>query len=203
MLITFEGQDGAGKSALLAAVYKGLRSSGVEALAVEEFSDSPYGQRLTEAVARDKFLRPVDGEPATLLTRVLDEVADLYYLDECVIGPALARGLVVLKDRHADTILYALAPLLTSQGKVSTNGEALAWLRSLMSQLRHPPDLTVYVDTPLETRLERIARRDRHLEEHRANEVSDADLAAFAARDVVIRKLLSEDAGERLVVSKR
>lgn len=122
MLIAFEGQDAAGKSALLAAVHEGLRHAGIEALAVEEFSNSPYGQRLVEAVARDKFLRPVDGEPATLLTRVLDEVADLYYLDECVIGPALARGLVVLKDRHADTILYALEPLLMRQGTASTSG---------------------------------------------------------------------------------
>lgn len=70
-----------------------------------------------------------------------------------------------------------------------------------MSQLRHPPDLTVYVDAPLEVRLERIARRDRHLDERRASDVSDKDLAVFAARDVVIRQLLSGDAGGRLVVN--
>ncbi|MBA0125531.1 hypothetical protein H0B56_08260 [Haloechinothrix sp. YIM 98757] len=111
----------------------------------------------------------------------------LYYLDECVIGPALARGLVVLKDRHVDTILYALAPLLMRQGTVSTYKEALIWLRSLMIQLRHPPNLTVYVDAPLEVRLERIACRDRHLEEHRASEGSCRDLLAGSRHAAVGR----------------
>ncbi|UQS22866.1 thymidylate kinase [Amycolatopsis thermalba] len=200
MLITFEGQDGAGKSALLAAVHEGLRCMGVDALVVKEFSESPYGQRLVEAVARDKFLRPAEGEPATLLTRALDEVADLYYQDERVIGPALARGQVVLKDRHQDTIFYTLVPTLVDGGAVLSDEHAMTWLRGLLSQLRYPPDLTVYVEAPLPVRLERIARRNRHLREHRANEVSDDDLAIFAARDRVIRQLLTKPDGQRVVV---
>lgn len=200
MLIAFEGQDGAGKSALLATVHAQLRSLDVDVLTVEEFSNSPYGQRLIDAVARDKFLRPVDGEPATLLTRALDEVADLYYLDECVIGPALARGQVVLKDRWLDTILYTLVPTLVDGGTMASDAHAAAWLRDLIAHVRHRPELTVYVEAPLSVRLERIARRDRHLREHRAKEVNDEDLAVFARRDRVIQQLVAED-GDRLVVS--
>lgn len=200
MLIAFEGQDGAGKSALLAAVHEELRDGGVDAVAVPEFSDSPYGRRLVEAVARDKFLRPLPDEPATVLTRALDEVADLYYLDESVIGPALDRGQVVLKDRHTDTLLYTLTPMLVNSGGVPGDEQALAWLHALLGQIRHRSDLIVYVEVPLPIRVERITRRERHLHEHRASEVSEDDLAVFAMRDRVIQKLQAEPACGRLVV---
>lgn len=200
MLIAFEGQDGAGKSALLAVLHQALRELGVDAIAVAEFSDSSYGQRLVEAVARDKFLRPTPGEPATVLTRVFDEVADLYYLDERVISPALDRGQVVLKDRHQNTIFYTLTPMLVNSGSVPDAEQALAWLHVLLGQLRHRPDLTVYVEAPLPIRLERIAGRERHLDEHRARDVSENDLAVFAMRDRVVQKLQAQPAGGCLVV---
>src|SRR5579875_3143650 len=112
MLVAFEGQDGAGKTALLEAVHAELQTRGIASVVVEEFSDSPHGQRLVSAVARDKFLRPASGTADTYFTRALEEVADLYYLDERVIGPALTRGQVVLKDRHRDTILCMQVPAL-------------------------------------------------------------------------------------------
>ncbi|WP_433228777.1 dTMP kinase [Actinomadura formosensis] len=201
MLIAFEGQDGAGKSALLSAVHDELRRADIDVLAVEEFSDSPYGRRLVDAVARDKFLRPVRDEPATLLTRALDEVADLYYLDERVIGPALSRGRVVLKDRHQDTIFYTLVPTLVAGGAVPDEEQALGWLCGLLSRLRHLPDLTVYVEAALPVRLERIARRGRRLHEHRGNEADEDDLAVFAARDRVIQRLLADQDSECLLVN--
>lgn len=89
MLVSFEGQDGAGKTALLVAVHEGLQRLGMPSVVVEEFSCSPYGQRLIEAVARDKFLRPVPGDTATFRTRALEVVADLYYQDEREIAPRL------------------------------------------------------------------------------------------------------------------
>ncbi len=90
MLVSFEGQDGAGKTALLVAVHDELQRLGMPSVVVEEFSCSPYGQRLIEAVARDKFLRPVPGETATFRTRALEVVADLYYQDEREIAPRRA-----------------------------------------------------------------------------------------------------------------
>lgn len=198
MLIAFEGQDGAGKTTLLNAVYQELHQSGVPSVVVEEFSDSPYGQRLVEAVARDKFLRPVVGEPTTALTRALDMVADLYYLDERVIGPALARGDVVLKDRHLDTLLYTLVPILAAAGAIENEERAQTWLSILLSELRHRPAVTVYVEAPLHVRLERI--RSRELPEARAHDVSVADLEVFAARECVVQRLMSEQPARFVVL---
>lgn len=200
MLVSFEGQDGAGKTALLVAVHEGLQRLGMPSVVVEEFSCSPYGQRLIEAVARDKFLRPVPGETATFCTRALEVVADLYYQDEREIAPPLEQGSIVLKDRHLDTILYTLTPTLVTAGAVRDESRALTWLSVLCSELRYRPNLTVYVDAPLPVRLERIQQRQRHLREDRANEVSREDLAVFAARDRIIRQLIHEEPARFLVL---
>lgn len=201
MLIAFEGQDGAGKTAILAAVHEELARLGIASAVVDEFSDSPYGQRLVDAVARDKFLRPAKGGTATYLTRALDIVTDLYYLDERVIGPALAQGKVVLKDRHRDTILYTLIPTLVSSGAVRNVERALTWLSVVMSELRRPPDLTVCVSAPLSVRLERIRQRTRHLMEDRANEISDYDRAVFNDRDQIMFRLIKEDPSRFLLIN--
>jgi thymidylate kinase len=200
MLIAFEGQDGAGKTALLEAVHIELEQRGIESVVVEEFSDSPYGQRLIDAVARDKFLRPVADEPATHLTRALEEVTDLYYLDERVIGPAVRRGCVVLKDRHYATVLYTLVPTLVEARAVPDEDTALAWLRALLTQLRHSPDVTVYVDAPLDIRLRRIEQCTRHLVEARANQLSAADVRVFAQRDAVARRIIREEHSRFFVI---
>ncbi|MGH3567886.1 MAG: dTMP kinase [Pseudonocardia sp.] len=200
MLIAFEGQDGAGKTSLLRAACTELTRQGVRAVVVDEFSDSPYGQRLLEAVAHDKFLRPVQNEPETMLTRVLDIVADLYYLDERVIAPALETGHVVLKDRHLDTIFYTLVPTLVEAGTSRTESRALTWLSIMLSKLLHKPTFTVFVDAPLDVRLERIQQRTRHLREDRANSVSDEDLAIFAARERIIRQLIAAEPARFLTV---
>ncbi|NIL59421.1 dTMP kinase [Salinispora arenicola] len=193
MLVSFEGQDGAGKTALLMAVHDGLERLRVSSVVVEEFSCSEYGQRLIEAVARDKFLRPMRGESATFRTRALEVVADLYYQDEREIVPALEQGHIVLKDRHLDTILYTLTPSLVAAGAIRDEGHALTWLSILCSELRYRPSLTVYVDAPLSVRLERLRQRQRHLREARANEVGREDLAVFTARDRIARQLISEE----------
>jgi thymidylate kinase len=193
MLIAFEGQDGASKTSLLRATCTELTRQSIPAITVDEFSDSPYGQRLVDALARDKFLRPVLGEPATVLTRALEIVADLYYLDERVIAPALEAGYVVLKDRHMDTIFYTLLPALVQPETAHTESRALTWLSMMLSQLRYRPTVTVYVDAPLAVRLERIKKRPRQFDEDRARKVSRADLEVIAARERVVRHLMAAE----------
>jgi thymidylate kinase len=193
MLVTFEGQDGAGKSTLLRGVFTQLKMQGVAATTVDEFSDSPYGQRLLDALARDKFLRPLPDEPATVRARALDIVADLYYLDERVIRPALAAGLVVLKDRHVDTIFCTQVPAITQAGASDGEAQALMWLGMVLSQLQHKPAVTVCVEAPLKVRRARIQHRDRHLTEARAHEISDDDIAVFAARQRIMRQLVAAE----------
>jgi thymidylate kinase len=192
MLIAFEGQDGSGKTALLAAVRRELERLGVPVCAVPEFSDSPIGLRLLDALARDKFLRAQgDEDEATAVTRALDIASDLYYLDERVIGSALERGAVVLKDRHYATVLSTLVPTLVDAGAIEGESRALRWLDRLLCELRYLPTMTVYVDAPLETRLERIRSRTRHIREHRAHEVDGDDLEVFAHRERLMRQLIA------------
>lgn len=200
MLVTFEGQDGVGKTTLLSSVQVALTKRGISSMVVEEFSSSPYGQRLVEAVVRDKFLRPAPGEPATVVNRSLEIVADLYYQDEREIDPALQQGQVVLKDRYVDTVLYTLVPTLVSAGVIREEDRALAWLKILCSKLRHRPTLTVFVEAPLSVRLQRIAARTRDLQEERANEVSGEDIEVFAAREHILRRLISEEPARFVVV---
>lgn len=199
MLIAFEGQEGAGKSSLLDAVRRELERQRVPVVAVSEFSGSPYGVRLLKALDHDRFLRPV-GDEATSLTRALDIVADLYYLDRQVIAPALADGAVVLKDRHADTVLTTQAAALTANQSVRSESRALTWLSVVLSELRHRPALTVYVDAPLQVRLERIRSRTRHRAVTERPAASQDDLAVFAERDRLMRQLIDDDPCRFLVV---
>jgi thymidylate kinase len=193
MLIAFEGQDGAGKTALLRATYTELTRRGMPAITVAEFSDGPYGQRLVEALSRDKFLRPMPGEPATTLIRTLEIVADLYYLDERVIRPACDAGYVVLKERHVDTIFSTQVPALVRPGLMKTASDVLAWLATVLNQLHYRPSVTVYVDATLDIRIERIKKRTSDFDEHRARKVSRDDLAVFAAREQVMRWLMAAE----------
>lgn len=200
MLIAFEGQDGAGKTTLLNAVHRQLVADGVDCVVVEEFSASRHGQRLFDAVALDKFLRPVPGDEGTAITRALEIAADLYYLDHHVIGPALSRGTVVLKDRHRDTNIYTLAPTLLATATMPDEATALAWLTSLNAHLDHVADLTVYVDAPLSLRIERIQRRERSLIEDRSHNVTNEDIDVFEQRDKVAKALIAARPDRYLVI---
>jgi thymidylate kinase len=200
VLIAFEGQDGAGKTTLLNATQTELLASGAGCVVVEEFSQSRHGRRLVDAVARDKFLRSVPGDESTVITRALEIAADLYYLDQFVIGPALSKGLVVLKDRHIDTNLYTVAPALIASGAIGDEAAVLAWLASLNAHLTHTPDLTVYVDAPLAVRIARIVGRVRSLVEDRPNDVSPEDINIFNERDRIARRLMARAPDRYLLI---
>jgi thymidylate kinase len=58
----------------------------------------------------------------------------------------------------------------------------------------------VYVDAPLQVRLERIGGRVRDLAEDRANHVSGDDLRVLQARDDVARQLIADEPDRFLVV---
>lgn len=191
MLVSFEGQDGAGKTALLDGVCAALSTRHVPAVAVGEFSDSVHGTRLLDALQRDRFLRPASHEAVTAITRTLEVVADLYYFDERVIEPAIRRGQVVLKDRHVDTILYTLTPVLRRCRALGNERTALTWLSELLRPLRRP-DLTIYVDAPLLTRCQRL--------EQRGQPVSVNDLKVFAARERIVRRLIAKEPDRVVVV---
>ncbi|MDQ2928392.1 MAG: dTMP kinase [Pseudomonadota bacterium] len=128
--ISFEGIDGAGKSTHIEPAAERLRAAGRVVTVTRE----PGGTALAETL-RELILRtPMDGVTETLLVFAArrDHVA-------CVIGPALARGEIVLCDRFTDaTFAY--------QG--FGRGQDLSLLERLETAVQQglQPDLTLWFD---------------------------------------------------------
>ncbi len=146
MFVTFEGPEGAGKSTALRAVAAGLREEGRAVLETREPGSGEVGKAI-----RDILLHGGDLEPrAELLLFLADRAQHV----ATTIRPALARGEIVLCDRHADsTYVYqgvarGLQPEFVKAGNAfATNGLV--------------PDLTLLFDLPAETGLARLENPDR------------------------------------------
>ncbi len=144
--ITLEGIEGVGKSTQLERVARWLREQGEEPVLTRE----PGGTALGEAI-RSLVLDPACGEPGDLSELLLMFAARAQHLEE-VIRPALGQGRVVLCDRFTDAT-YAY------QG--GGRGMAPEPIRRL-EDLVHgdlQPDLTLLLDLPVATALERAHRR--------------------------------------------
>lgn len=100
VLVTFEGVEGSGKSSQCRLLAKELRSRGVDVVETSE----PDGTALGVAI---RGLLNADGPAPTPLSQVFLFLASRQEHVARVIGPALARGAVVLSDRYVDaTVAY-------------------------------------------------------------------------------------------------
>jgi dTMP kinase len=145
--ITLEGPDGAGKSVAAAQLVSDLRATGRSVTATRE----PGGTRLGERVRAIVLDLDADRHPSTPEAEaLLFNAARSQHVRE-VIGPALARGDVVVCDRFA-------ASTLAYQGY--GGGVSLEALRDVerLSVGETRPDLVLLLDIPVEVGL---ARRDR------------------------------------------
>lgn len=140
--ISFEGLDGAGKSTQVAALSAALRAGGREAISIRP-SDTALGD-----LARSFLLQHQAGFPLDPWAEALLFIASRAQLLREVVLPALRRGQVVVVDRWADSTL-------AYQG----GGRGLN-LEALRNLHRHAvddvwPDLTIFLDLPLETAMRR------------------------------------------------
>ena len=146
MFITFEGPEGAGKSTQLARLAGRLRDAGRNVVMTRE----PGGGSLGPAI-RALLLEGEDVPPrAELFLFLADRAAHV----QNVVRPALARGEMVLCDRHADsTVVY--------QGH--GRGMDLDELRTLNALATEGlvPDLTLLFDLPADQGLARLNDHDR------------------------------------------
>ena len=146
MFITFEGPEGAGKSTQLARLAGRLRDAGRNVVMTRE----PGGGSLGPAI-RALLLEGEDVPPrAELFFFLADRAAHV----QNVVRPALARGEMVLCDRHADsTVVY--------QGH--GRGMDLDELRTLNALATEGlvPDLTLLFDLPADQGLARLNDHDR------------------------------------------
>ena len=130
MLVTFEGQTCSGKSALVEVVHRQLWMRGVACSAAAMW---PAGADSASALPWEDLWRPAP-DPAAVMGRVLEAAQGLYRRDRDDIGPALERGGVVLAERHMDTLIYTVAPMLGQFPEFGTHERAVVWLGLLLSQ---------------------------------------------------------------------
>lgn len=167
IFISFEGPDGAGKSSVMAAIAAWLRAELGDARVIE--TREPGGNRIAEqirAVLFDDRNTNMDARTEALLfaaARRQHVVEDLQ--------PALAAGKVILSDRYVDSsVAY--------QGAGRQLGIDRVWELNQYATAGCLPQLTVYLDLPVEEGLARIAA-------HRSDQVNRLDREQLAFHETV------------------
>lgn len=154
--ITFEGIEGVGKSTNIAHFTATLEAAGREVLTTREPGGTPLAERIRDMVAEH-------GDEA------MPDVAELLLVFAAralhvnnVILPALAAGTWVVCDRFTDS---SRAYQGGGRGLPQSDIDRLAdWVHGDVW-----PDLTILLDAPVETGIERAGRRsdpDRFESEH-------------------------------------
>ena len=146
--ITLEGIEGAGKSTVAAALVEALRARGLTVVATREPGGTPLAERLREVVLQ-RGSETLSPQAETLLMFAARAV----HVDNLV-RPALARGDWVLCDRYTDA---------TRAYQGGGRGVAASFIETLSHEALGglTPDLTLLLDLPVETGLQRAHARRR------------------------------------------
>ncbi|MCQ2744173.1 MAG: dTMP kinase [bacterium] len=150
LFITFEGVDGCGKTTQIKLLDNYLRQNGYKTLLTREPGAIGLGEKL-----RDILLN-YDGEVSSKCESFLF-LADRAQHVDCIIKPAIEKGVIVLCDRHTDsTIAYQ------GYGR-GVDIESLKYLNSLATgDLK--PDLTIVFDVDIETSAQRVGKQKDRME---------------------------------------
>ncbi len=150
LFITFEGPEGSGKSTQARLLAKFLAQEGHIVVLTREPGGTPIGDQI-----RHVLLNRANQAMHPRTEVLLFQASRAQHVEE-LIRPALAAGKIVLCDRYADSTL-------AYQGY--GRGEDVAELRALIDYATGGlwPDLTLWLDLPVEAGLARIApaRRNR------------------------------------------
>jgi dTMP kinase len=146
MFVTLEGPEGAGKSTVQGLLAARLRELGRDVLTTREPGSGEVGRAVREVLLHGGDLEP--------LTELFLFLADRAEHVAKTIMPALAKGTVVLCDRHADsTVVYQ------GYGR-GLDVEKLRELNAMATQgLR--PDVTLLLDIDPALGLQRTQDKDR------------------------------------------
>ena len=146
LFIVFEGVDGSGTTTQSQLLFQQIQASGYPALLAREPGGTSIGERI-----RNLVLDPRE-EQMTDITELLLYAASRSQHVHQIIRPALATGKPVICDRYADSSLayqgYGRGLDLAAVGMVNrlATGGCL-------------PDMTVYLDLPMEEAATRRSRR--------------------------------------------
>ena len=184
ILVTFEGNDAAGKSTLMERVYRQLKQAGLLVLTVPEFSSRLVGRFLQETLVENKFLRLNDLKGPSSLTESLYIISDLYSQDELDIKPALQKGMIVLKERHRDSIVACQIPKIMND--YPNANQIFWWIQQVCSQLTEP-DLTIFLRVSSDKEVK------RRIKAREGVGPTAADFAVFRERQVIYDRLAAEN----------
>jgi dTMP kinase len=146
--IIFEGLDGSGTSTQVALLQKRLLSMQLEVEVTEEPSGGPIGMLIRQALrGRIKL------DMHTLALAFAADRVDHLYNEQNGVLKALKEKRIVISDRY----------VLSSLAYQSLEIDDLDWLKEINSKIIKP-ELTVFIDTPVEECAKRIAGRSSHYE---------------------------------------
>lgn len=150
LFITFEGADGCGKTTQIKLLDEYLRAKGYQTLLTREPGSKGLGEKLRE------ILLNYDGEVSPVAESFLF-LADRAQHIDCIIKPALKKGIIVLCDRHTDSTL-------AYQGY--GRGLDLEEIRKLnkIATSGLTPDLTIVLDVDIETSQARVGTEKDRME---------------------------------------
>lgn len=150
IFITFEGNEGSGKTTVIQAIKEMLVSSGFSVTLTRE----PGGSKIAEQIRNiilDKNNTEMDAKTEALLLAA----ARKQHLVEVVL-PALKQNHIVLCDRYVDSSL-------AYQGHARGIGIEEVYQMNLFATDHLLPDLTIYIDITPELGLNRIASNNRNV----------------------------------------
>jgi len=144
LFITFEGPEGSGKSSQARALAASLRQRGLPVALTREPGGTPIGDQIREII-----LAPRNTAMAPRTEVLLLSAARAQHVAERI-RPALADRQIVISDRFADSTLayqgYGLGLDLTALREIT------AFATGGLT-----PDLTIYLDCPVDVGLSRKA----------------------------------------------
>lgn len=144
LFVTFEGPEGCGKTTQMRRLAAYLRKQGHDVLTTREPGGTPIGDRV-----RAILLDPLHTEMQPPTEFLLFSAARAQHVAQ-VIRPHLARGGVVLCDRFADSSL-------AYQGYGHCQDLGVLRIISRFATGHLVPDLTIYLDVPVQVGLRRKA----------------------------------------------
>jgi len=152
--IVIEGIDGSGLTTQAEMLKQGLQKKGFETYLTKEPTDGPAGAIIRLALAGRLVYRPSESARESLpdLTLALLFAADRVDHLFNYILPKLAVGITVISDRY-----------YLSSFAYQADGGDLDWLRQVNSKCRRP-DLTIFLDVPVEISFKRMQRARWHVE---------------------------------------
>ena len=146
LFITFEGNDGCGKTTISTLVMQELQQQGLSVLYTRE----PGGIGISEQI-RDIILDPANNEMDARTEALLYAASRRQHLVEKII-PALEQGTHVICDRFIDSSL-------AYQGMGREIGMQEVYDMNLFATQGMLPDLTLFLDISLEEAMERVCKR--------------------------------------------